>query len=233
MNTDQLAVRARRHAALGDPLRLAIIDELRLSDRSPSDLSAMLGVDSNLLAHHTDILEEAGLVERVSSQGDRRRRYVRLVPSMLGGLDSRPSLRFSRIVFICTENVARSQLAAAMWNHLDLGTKATSGGTRPGKSVHPAAIKAAARRGLDLRKARPGPVPDLDASDLVITVCDRAYESLCGVRQRLHWSVPDPVASSDASSFDAAAEALDQRIRVLSAFVNSAEEGHGRSARHH
>lgn len=221
MTVEQLEVRARRHAALGDPHRLAIIDELRLSDRSPSDLAALLGVDSNLLAHHTDILEEAGLVQRLGSQGDRRRRYVRLVPSVLAVLDPDPALHFSRIVFICTENVARSQLAAAIWNHLDLRTTATSGGTRPGKRVHQAAIKAAARRGLDLRKASPGPVPNLDATDLVVTVCDRAYESLSNIRQGLHWSVPDPVASSDASSFDAAAEALDQRIQVLSAFVNS------------
>jgi protein-tyrosine-phosphatase len=166
-------------------------------------------------------LEEAGLVERLGSQGDRRRRYMRLVPSVLAVLDPDPALHFSRIVFICTENVARSQLAAAMWNHLDLGTKAISGGTRPGKRVHQAAIKAAARRGLDLRKASPGPVPPLDATDLVITVCDRAYESLSGVRQGLHWSVPDPVVSSDVSSFDAAAEILDQRIQALSGFVNS------------
>src|SRR6266700_4057624 len=114
MNTEQLEVRARRHAAHGDPHRLAIIDELRLSDRAPSELAAMVGVDSNLLAHHMDILERAGLVERVGSQGDRRRRYVRLVPSVLALLDPGPALLFNRIVFICTENVARSQLAAAI-----------------------------------------------------------------------------------------------------------------------
>jgi hypothetical protein len=51
---------------------------------------------------------------------------------------------------------------------------------------------------------------------------DQQVPDLSGVRQRLHWSVPDPVVSSDASSFDGAAEALDQRIQVLSAFVSSA-----------
>src|ERR1700730_7317217 len=57
MSTD-LLWRAQLHAALGDPHRLAIVDELALSDRAPSELAAMLGIDSNLLAHHLGVLGE-------------------------------------------------------------------------------------------------------------------------------------------------------------------------------
>ena len=70
--------RASRHAALGDPIRLAIADELAISDRAPMELQAMFGLPSNLLSHHLDVLENVGLISRHRSSGDGRRRYVRL-----------------------------------------------------------------------------------------------------------------------------------------------------------
>ena len=54
--------RARVHAALGEPARLAIVDRLVPGDASPSELAAALGVASNLLAHHLRVLEQAGVV---------------------------------------------------------------------------------------------------------------------------------------------------------------------------
>ncbi len=55
-----IASRAERHAALGDPARLAIIDELCRSDRAPVELLALVGLPSNLLAHHLDVLDQVG-----------------------------------------------------------------------------------------------------------------------------------------------------------------------------
>src|SRR4029453_5879050 len=75
-----VAKRAAMHGALADPYRLEIVDELAMSDRSPSELSASLAIGSNLLAHPPGVLEEAGIGERLSSAGDARRRYVRLIP---------------------------------------------------------------------------------------------------------------------------------------------------------
>ncbi len=57
-----LEIRASRHAALADVARLAVVDELALGDRSPSELQTITGLPSNLLAHHLNVLEEAGLV---------------------------------------------------------------------------------------------------------------------------------------------------------------------------
>jgi len=223
MQDERLKERARLYAALGDPHRLAIVDELVLSDRAPSELAAMLGLDSNLLAHHLGVLERLRLVERVVSQGDRRRRYVRLAPTTLARLTHGPALRITRVVFVCTENVARSQLAAALWNHLRSDVPATSGGTHPGSRVHPGAVRAAARRHLDLRPARPGPIPDTGRADLVITVCDRAHETLgaAGAGTWLHWSVPDPVTCGQPAAFDAATEVLSDRIEDLAPLVLS------------
>ncbi len=75
MNTEPFSVerRARIHAALGDPARLAIVDTLGLGDASPGEIGHDLGLPTNLVAHHVKVLSEAGLVVRTRSEGDRRR----------------------------------------------------------------------------------------------------------------------------------------------------------------
>jgi len=103
------------HAALADPARLHIIETLGAGDASPSDLAAMLAMPSNLLAHHLRVLEQAGLLARRRSDGDRRRTYLQLVPGALESL-TRPAARTAgRVLFVCTANSARSHLAAALW----------------------------------------------------------------------------------------------------------------------
>src|SRR5689334_23808301 len=78
-NSD-LGRRASVHAALADPARLAITDTLLAGDASPSELAAMLMMPSNLLAHHLHVLQQAGVITRRRSEGDRRRTYLRLIP---------------------------------------------------------------------------------------------------------------------------------------------------------
>src|SRR5215470_5359634 len=78
--------RARVHAALGEPARLAIVDRLVLGDASPTEIGRELGLPSNLLAHHLTVLEQAGMIERSRSEGDHRRMYLRLRPEPLAGL---------------------------------------------------------------------------------------------------------------------------------------------------
>ena len=189
----EVVERANRHAALSDPVRLAIVDELALSDRAPVELRRQFGLESNLLAHHLDVLESAGLVGRSRSSGDGRRRYVHLVPAALDGLVPSPDLSGRQVLFVCTHNSARSQLAAAMWSQL-AGATATSAGTHPASHVHPGAVAAATRAGLDLGSAQPRLLGDADGSDLVVTVCDRAHEELGDRSGWLHWSDPRPGA---------------------------------------
>ena len=81
-----IEARAARHAALGDPIRLAIVDELAVSDRAPIELRGLVGLESNLLAHHLDVLEEVGLISRSRSSGDGRRRYVHLIRAALADI---------------------------------------------------------------------------------------------------------------------------------------------------
>lgn len=221
---DRTLRRAGIHAALAEPHRLAIIDELVLSDRSPSELRATLGMDSNLLAHHLHVLARLKLIERSESQGDRRRRYVRLVPATLEDLGMGGVLRAGRVIFVCTENAARSQIAAALWNDTGVEIPACSGGTQPRERVYAGAVTAAERRGLSLVDVRPAPIPDRLSTDLLITVCDRAHEELRGGgdRAHLHWSIPDPVAAAEPNAFEAAADLLDKRIQRLAPLVGSA-----------
>lgn len=210
-----LATRAARHAALGDPARLELVDELSVSDRAPVELRRRLGMESNLLAHHLDVLERVGLIERSRSSGDGRRRYVHLLPERLEGLGTGRYIRAGAAMFVCTANSARSQLAAALWRQTT-GEPATSAGTHPADRVHPAALAAARRAGLDLEGAIPHDLADVEVlPPLVITVCDRAHEELDPDDTWLHWSIPDPVPVGTKAAFDAALSDLRDRIRTF------------------
>ncbi len=82
--------------------------------------------------------------------------------------------------------------------------------------MHPGALAAAKRAGIDLTRARPRALDpaDLDA-DVVVTVCDRAHEELNAPVAWLHWSIPDPVEVGGARAFDAALDEIDQRIHTI------------------
>jgi ArsR family transcriptional regulator, arsenate/arsenite/antimonite-responsive transcriptional repressor / arsenate reductase (thioredoxin) len=208
-------IRVRRYAALADPVRLTIVDELVASDRSPVELRRLVGIESNLLAHHLDVLEHVGMISRSRSSGDGRRRYVHLERSALEGLQ--PGLRRTavRALFVCTRNSARSQLAAALWRSAtDL--PAQSAGTHPASRVDPGAVSAARRAKLSLDASVPRSIDDIATlPPLVITVCDQAHEELGPPDTWLHWSIPDPVAVGSATAFDATVRELRHRIDAL------------------
>ncbi len=212
--SSDLARRAALHAALADPARLAITDTLLAGDASPSELAAMLAMPSNLLAHHLHVLEQAGVITRRRSEGDRRRTYLRLSPGALEPLAAPPARAARRVLFVCTANSARSHLAAALWRRAS-NVPAISAGTHPGPAIDPGAIAAARRHRLPLPRLRPRHVSEVqEEDDLLITVCDMAREEL-GRRAAVHWSVPDPVPAGDPASFDVAIADLSRRVERL------------------
>ena len=83
------------------------------------------------------------------------------------------------MVFVCTANSARSQLAAATWNSVST-IPATSAGTHPARHVHPRAIAVARRHGLGLENAVPISIQDVlrGGDQLIVAVCDNAHEEL-------------------------------------------------------
>lgn len=212
---DQARERAALHGVLADPARLAIVDLLAWSDAAPSEIGAALGLSSNLLAHHVGVLAEHGLVRRTRSEGDRRRTYLSLEPEALdrlGAPGGAPRPTPARVVFVCTANSARSQLAAAVWQrHSPL--PAASAGTHPVDHVAPGAVRVARRHRLPPLGEPRSLEAVLADGDYVVTVCDRAHEET-GIAVG-HWSVPDPVRRGDDDAFETALAQIERRAADL------------------
>jgi protein-tyrosine-phosphatase len=217
-------------AALGEPIRLALVDRLVTGDASPGELAADVGLGSNLLAHHLRVLEDASIIRRVRSEGDGRRNYVQLrldrptvwAAAISGRIPDNLPIG-PRVVFVCTANSARSQLAAAIWNHRS-NVPASSAGTHPGPRIHPRAVAAAQGHGLRIERARPQPLDDvLRDDDLIVVVCDNAHEELGHALPRLHWSIPDPVPIDTDAAFERAYADVDRRVHHLAVLYASAE----------
>lgn len=186
-----------------------------MSDRAPVELRRLVGLESNLLAHHLDVLESVGMINRSRSSGDGRRRYVHLLRDSLRDLSPGRKMIPARALFVCTRNSARSQLAAALWRSL-AGAPAESAGTHPASRVHPGAIAAAKRAGLDITGSIPRTLERVGKlPGIVVTVCDQAHEELAPDDTWLHWSLPDPVSTGTRRAFDAALAELSERIAVL------------------
>jgi protein-tyrosine-phosphatase/DNA-binding HxlR family transcriptional regulator len=213
--------RAAVHAALGEPSRLRIVDLLAFGDLSPAELQGELGIASNLLSHHLRILEGARLVSRHRSEADRRRSYVRLERDGMAGLLPAATVRVPRVLFVCYANSARSQLADALWKRASKVPSA-SAGTHPAAGVAPGARDVAGRHGLDLEESKPEELSRVARiGDLLVAVCDRAHEEL-PASDRLHWSVPDPVAVGTPAAFEAAFSQIAERVADLSARISAA-----------
>jgi len=242
-----MRTRAQQPAALfrlaGDPVRWSLVRELAGSDRRVRELTAALQVPQSLVSYHLGRLRAAGVVSARRSAADGRDAYYRLdldrCRDLLtdAGVALHPGLRCSwapadpaggrrrRVLFLCTGNSARSQMAEALAEARSRHVvQAHSAGSRP-KPVHASAVRVMAARGVDIS----GHVSKhLDAFreqrlDYVISLCDRVRE-VCpefpGRPRTIHWSIPDPAAALfDATDPDAAfertADELEERIRFL------------------
>ena len=124
-----------------------------------------------------------------------------------------------RVLFLCTGNSARSQIAEALLNHEAAGRfVAESAGSHPAPRVNPHAIRVLAEAGVPWAGHPPQGADALERErfDIVITVCDRAKEAcpiFPGQPVQAHWGMPDPaeVEGSD----DAKLNAFRETLRVL------------------
>lgn len=132
----------------------------------------------------------------------------------------------ARVLFLCTGNSARSQMAEAILRHLASGAmEVRSAGSDPRPEIHPLAREAVRRLfGLEMTGQHPKSMNDLLSQkfDFVITVCDRAAEAcpnFAGAPEVLRWSLPDPAEAAGTEeerrrAFENSARDLTQRIRL-------------------
>jgi len=121
-----------------------------------------------------------------------------------------------RVLFICTHNSARSQMAEGYLRALGSGRfEAVSAGTRA-RGLHPLAVQAMAEEGIDISLQESKSLAQFvdDAFDVVVTVCDEANEScpyFANAKERRHWSFPDPsmALGDDETRFAAFREVRD------------------------
>jgi len=142
-----------------------------------------------------------------------------------------PAARPLRVLFICTRNAARSQMAEAV-----LGRKgreryiAASAGSHPAAAVHPLALRVLADHGLEWRGRPKGfDAVETEAWDFVITLCDRAREvcpALPGNPVYAHWGIPDPAETEGSEerrrlAFDEALGYISRRIDLMLALPHA------------
>ncbi|MBL8120843.1 MAG: arsenate reductase ArsC, partial [Anaerolineae bacterium] len=126
-----------------------------------------------------------------------------LHPALGRDTTGRPELAPTRVLFLCTHNSARSQMAEALLRHLSGGrVQADSAGSEV-RDVHPLAIQVMDERGLDIRAQRSKHLDEFSGQrfDRVITVCDRVREvcpTFPGRPETSHWSLPDPTEGAGA-----------------------------------
>jgi arsenate reductase len=123
------------------------------------------------------------------------------------------------VLFLCTGNSARSQIAEAILTTKGRGRfRVGSAGTKPAERVNPGAIGVLADHGIDWSGRRPKTIEE----DLVITVCDNAKETcpvFPGHPAFAHWGMPDPAAVEPAEArtraFRETYQVLSRRIDLL------------------
>jgi arsenate reductase len=131
------------------------------------------------------------------------------------------------VLFLCTGNSCRSQMAEAIVNSGRAGEwEAFSAGSRPAGFVHPLAVRVLSEIGIELRGARSKPVAEFHGKsfDLVVTVCSSAAEECpvwLGQGRRLHQEYPDPAkAKGDEHQVLAAFRSVrDAMLRDLPALL--------------
>jgi protein-tyrosine-phosphatase/DNA-binding transcriptional ArsR family regulator len=231
----------------GHPLRWRLLSELARSDRRVGELCELAGMRQSLVSYHLRQLRDGGLVAMRRSAADGRDTYyvldlarcgellssagVALHPGLAPSPRPRPEPRsaLASVLFLCTGNSARSQMAEALCERLSGGAvSAASAGSHP-KPLHRNAVRVMRERGIDLAGRRSKHLSEFGGRrfDYVISLCDRVRE-VCpefpGGPELIHWSIPDPAREPGSDDetlpvFERTAAELCTRIDFLIAAI--------------
>ncbi len=235
----------------GHPLRWRLLTELAQSDRRVGELGQLAQQRQSLVSYHLRQLRDGGLVSMRRSDNDGRDAYYALDLARCGELLSsagaalhpgltpmpapaarrqrRPEL--ARVLFLCTGNSSRSQIAEALAAELSGGAiSAASAGSHP-KPLHPNAVRVMGEHGVDLSGRRSKHLDEFadERFDYVISLCDRVRE-VCpefpGGPQAIHWSIPDPgrEPGGDEETLPVFAAVADQLSIRISFLIDAIEE---------
>src|SRR5215467_1470580 len=231
---------------LSHDLRWRLVEELAFTDRRVHELGERAGQAQNLVSYHLGLLRRAGVVRERRSSADARDVYysldldglrfaleqsvqavhpgLQLVEQQIVTGDSNPD-RVWRILYLCTHNSARSQMAEAILRQLSSGTvDVASAGSDP-RQVHPLVFRTLTELGVDCRGLHSKQLSGLtdQSFDYVITLCDIVREvcpAFPGDPEHLHWSLPDPLAAGRSpraveAAFRQTADELMTRTRYM------------------
>lgn len=235
---------------LAHELRWRLVEALARSDRRVQELVALVGEPHNLVSYHLRRLRDLALVSERRSAADGRDVYYSLDLDRLKGLyfsageslhpgiSERPYTgsdstgdsatghgRRARVLFLCTHNSARSQMAEGLLRYLGQDkVEVVSAGTVATR-VHPLAIAAMEEKDIDISGQRSKHLDEFvgQVFDYVVTVCDNAREAcpiFPGAPEQIHWSIADPSAvegdeATRLRAFRVASDELMTRIRYL------------------
>lgn len=231
---------------VANPVRWRLLRELARSDRAVRELTERLDEPQNLVSYHLRRLRDGALVYGRRSAADGRDTYYAIdltsceqqLRATGGALhpalvlvptpptpDKAATRPRRRVLFLCTGNSARSQIAEALLAHFSDGAvEAASAGSHP-KPLHPNAVRVMRKRGIDISGNRAKHLDEfvVQRFDAVITLCDRVRE-VCpefpSQPELAHWSVPDPARAGPTNrasypAFERTAAELETRIRFL------------------
>lgn len=261
---------------LANDARWRILRELSRSDRKVQELVDIVGQPSNLVSYHLAQLRKAHLVVERRSEADARdvyysldgERLIRQVSRSVAelhpafasiedwSLSDGPAPAWPpgtvplprRLLFVCSKNSARSQMAEAIARELSHGplrflshgpVDAWSAGSEP-TALHPMTVEALSDLGIPMTGQRSKHLDELAGLrfDYVISLCDLTREAcptFRGEPELLHWSIPDPtlVEGSDdrvRRAFTDTALAITVRVRQLLAHIGQERSAAGGAA---
>ena len=226
--------------ALAHEVRWKILLFLAHSDHTVAEIVRFLGQPQNMVSYHLRKLREQRVVTERRSSADSRDVYYsldldrfRLLYQATGAM-LHPALRSAdlvrerstwqfpdpslRILFLCTHNSARSQMAEGLVRHVSQqAITVSSAGSHP-TTLHPFAKRVMAALDIDISQQRSKAVEEVEdqAFDYIVTVCDRMREvcpSFPGHPEMIHWSIPDP--TEEEGTLEEQYHAFEQTARYL------------------
>ncbi len=237
---------------LSNDVRWGVLKALTTSDLQVNELVTRLQQPMNLVSYHLKKMRDDALVTTRRSEADGRDVYYSLDLNRLRAMYleagaalhpaiglNLPSMDVSRlphqrVLFVCTHNSARSQMAEGLLRHLSQGhLDGLSAGSHP-TTIHPDAVRAMDNLGIDIRQQHARPLSEFEGQsfDFVITVCDKAREvcpTFPGTGTPMHWSFSDPVRIEDAAEraavFDRTAQQLKSRIEFFLSTLPMTSDG--------